>query len=161
MRILVTEDEKDLADAIAALLGSIILGKHHEEEIKSKTEQLSRQTEELADANVKLQEADRLKSIFLASMSHELRTPLNSIIGFTTIIIDGLAGEINDVQRNQLGMVESSAQHLLGLINDVLDISKIEAGKVELMPDATAILPNLSTRGRLRQRWTNICNSCC
>ncbi|MBW1788856.1 MAG: transporter substrate-binding domain-containing protein, partial [Deltaproteobacteria bacterium] len=91
------------------------------------------QTEEaLQKANIRLKELDRLKSTFLASMSHELRTPLNSIIGFTGIMLQGMAGEINEEQRKQLTMVENSARHLLSLINDVLDISKVEAGKVEL-----------------------------
>ncbi len=74
--------------------------------------------------------ADRLKSAFLATMSHELRTPLNSIIGFTGILVQGLAGPLNAEQERQLGMVRSSARHLLELINDVLDISKIEAGQM-------------------------------
>ena len=78
------------------------------------------------------QEADRLKSAFLASMSHELRTPLNSIIGFTGILLQGLVGPLNEEQQKQLGMVMNSARHLLALINDVLDISKIEAGELEL-----------------------------
>lgn len=65
-------------------------------------------------------------------MSHELRTPLNSIIGFTGIILQGMSGEITAEQRKQLTMVKSSAAHLLALINDVIDVSKIEAGKVEL-----------------------------
>jgi signal transduction histidine kinase len=65
-------------------------------------------------------------------MSHELRTPLNSIIGFTGILLQGLAGPLNDEQRKQLGMVQGSARHLLALINDVLDISKIEAGELKV-----------------------------
>jgi len=65
-------------------------------------------------------------------MSHELRTPLNSIIGFSSLILQGMVGEINEEQRNQLTYVNSSANHLLSLINDILDISKIEAGKIEL-----------------------------
>lgn len=76
--------------------------------------------------------ADRIKSAFLATMSHELRTPLNSIIGFTGIVLQGLAGPLNPEQTKQLGMVRSSARHLLELINDVLDISKIEAGQLEV-----------------------------
>jgi PAS domain S-box-containing protein len=75
---------------------------------------------------------DRTKSAFLATMSHELRTPLNSIIGFTGIVLQGLAGPLNDEQRKQLGMVRDSARHLLALINDVLDISKIEAGELRV-----------------------------
>ncbi len=74
--------------------------------------------------------ADRIKSAFLATMSHELRTPLNSIIGFTGIILQGLAGPLNAEQSKQLDMVRSSARHLLALVNDVLDISKIEAGQL-------------------------------
>ena len=76
--------------------------------------------------------ADRIKSAFLATMSHELRTPLNSIIGFTGIVLQGLAGPLNPEQTKQLGMVRGSARHLLELINDVLDISKIEAGQLEV-----------------------------
>ena len=88
-------------------------------------------TRELSDANERLKELDRLKSMFIASMRHELRTPLNSIIGFTGIMVKGLAGEINEEQQKQLRMVQESARHLLALINDVIDISKIEAGKIE------------------------------
>ncbi|MFZ7102557.1 MAG: sensor histidine kinase [Peptococcaceae bacterium] len=88
---------------------------------------------DLNEANIRLQEMDRLKSVFLASMSHELRTPLNSIIGFTGIMLMDMAGELNDEQRRQLTMVKNSASHLLSLINDVLDISKIEAGKIEIL----------------------------
>ncbi|MEJ5249222.1 MAG: GAF domain-containing protein [Caldilinea sp.] len=89
-------------------------------------------TEELEAAMEKAQTADRLKSTFLATMSHELRTPLNSIIGFTGVLLQELAGPLNEEQKKQLGMVYESARHLLALINDVLDISKIEAGQIEL-----------------------------
>ena len=105
---------------------------HLEELVKERTNELEEKTIELEQANIRLQEADRLKSVFLASMSHELRTPLNSIIGFTGIILQGMTGEITEEQRKQLTMVKKSANHLLSLINDLLDISKIEAGKVEL-----------------------------
>lgn len=84
----------------------------------------------------KAQEADQVKSAFLASMSHELRTPLNSIIGFTGIILQGLAGPLNDEQKKQMRMVQDSARHLLSLINDVLDISKIEAGQLKIAADS-------------------------
>ena len=88
---------------------------------------------DLKIARDKAQEADRLKSAFLATMSHELRTPLNSIIGFSGVILQGLAGPLNPEQEKQLNMVYDSARHLLALINDVLDISKIEAGQLEIV----------------------------
>ena len=88
---------------------------------------------ELRHARERAESADRLKSAFLATMSHELRTPLNSIIGFTGILLQGLAGSLNEEQAKQMGMVCSSAEHLLALINDVLDLSKIEAGQLQLV----------------------------
>lgn len=93
-------------------------------------------TKELALAVDKAQESDRLKSAFLATMSHELRTPLNSIIGFTGILSQGIVGPLNDEQKKQLGFVMTSARHLLDLISDILDISKIEAGELK-----TAVAP--------------------
>lgn len=89
-------------------------------------------TAALKTALERAEAADRLKSAFLATMSHELRTPLNSIIGFTGILLQDMAGPINAEQRKQLGMVRGSARHLLELIGDVLDISKIEAGQLEV-----------------------------
>lgn len=86
----------------------------------------------LEEAMEKAKDADRLKSAFLAIMSHELRTPLNSIIGFTGILLQELAGPLNEEQKKQLRMVQNSSRHLLSLINDVLDISKIEAGQLDL-----------------------------
>ena len=93
---------------------------------------LKEPTGELEQVNIRLQELDRLKSMFIASMSHELRTPLNSIIGFTGIILQGMSGEITGDQRKELTMVKNSANHLLTLINDVIDVSKIETDRVEL-----------------------------
>lgn len=95
-------------------------------------DKVAQRTKELKKANLKLCELDQLKSMFIASMSHELRTPLNSIIGFTGIMLQEISGEINEEQRKQLTMVKNSANHLLALITDVIDISKIEADKVEL-----------------------------
>jgi PAS domain S-box-containing protein len=89
-------------------------------------------TAELAEARDRAEAADRLKSAFLATMSHELRTPLNSIIGFTGVLLMGRVGPLNEEQAKQLGMVKGSAQHLLALINDVLDLSKIEAGQLQV-----------------------------
>lgn len=78
--------------------------KHAEEEISDKNR-------ELEAANARLQEVDRLKSIFLASMSHELRTPLNSIIGFTSLLLEGMVGELNEEQKEQLFLVKGSRGH--------------------------------------------------
>ncbi len=88
--------------------------------------------EEIQRTAERLKEVDRLKSQFLANMSHELRTPLNSIIGFSRVILKGIDGPLTDTQRTDLQAIYESGQHLLGLINDILDISKIEAGKMEL-----------------------------
>lgn len=117
-------------------LADISERKSTEEELRKYRQELEllveERTAELAVAMEKAQEADRLKSAFLASMSHELRTPLNSIIGFTGIILQGLVGPLNEEQTKQMGMVQHSARHLLSLINDVLDISKIEAGQLKV-----------------------------
>jgi GAF domain-containing protein/CheY-like chemotaxis protein/HAMP domain-containing protein len=88
--------------------------------------------EEQKQTAEKLREVDRLKTEFLASMSHELRTPLNSIIGFSRVILKGIDGPLSDLQKQDLEAIHGSGQHLLGLINNILDISKIEAGKMEL-----------------------------
>jgi signal transduction histidine kinase len=103
-----------------------------EERIKREQE-LQQTLKELAVAKEQAEVADNLKSAFLATMSHELRTPLNSIIGFTGIILRERVGPLNDEQKKQLNMVRRSSQHLLSLINDVLDISKIEAGQLQLV----------------------------
>lgn len=79
-----------------------------------------------------MREVDRIKSQFLANMSHELRTPLNSIIGFSRVILKGIDGPINDLQQQDLQAIYASGQHLLEMINSILDLSKIEAGKMEL-----------------------------
>lgn len=106
------------------------LGRHRE----NLEAEVKRRTAELEEANRRLRELDQLKSMFIASMSHELRTPLNSIIGFTGITLQGLSGELNDTQRDQLQRVEKAGKHLLSLINDVIDISKVEAGRIDVFP---------------------------
>ena len=100
---------------------------------------VNERTVELEQANIKLKELDRLKSMFIASMSHELRTPLNSIIGFTGMTLQGLSGALNDEQKDNLARVYQSAKHLLSLITDVIDISKIEAGRIDSFPEVVSL----------------------
>jgi PAS domain S-box-containing protein len=106
-----------------------------EERVRERTEELQSVNEELIELNIQLQEATAAKSAFLASMSHELRTPLNSIIGFSGILLQGLAGPLEYEQRIQVEMVNRSGRHLLSLIDDVLDLAKVESGRIALVLD--------------------------
>ncbi len=90
--------------------------------------------EQAATVN-QLSELDRLKSAFLANMSHELRTPLNSILGFTDVMLEGLDGDLTEYMDNDLRLIQKNGQHLLHLINDVLDMAKIESGRMNLHPE--------------------------
>lgn len=122
---------------VANELHKIIIQKRNAEELHQLNieleQRIAERTAQLAIAKEHAESADRLKSAFLATMSHELRTPLNSIIGFTGILLQNLVGPLNEEQNKQLKMVQGSAHHLLDLINDVLDISKIEAGQLEIV----------------------------
>ena len=101
------------------------------EKLHIQAEQLLQQQQELVEKNREIERANQMKSEFLASMSHELRTPLNAVIGFSELMLDGITGDINDEQQECLNDILSSGQHLLELINDVLDLSKVEVGKME------------------------------
>jgi PAS domain S-box-containing protein len=132
-------DEQSFAGSMADLISlslEVERRQKAEAELRQAHDSLERKVAErthaLEEANERLQELDRLKSEFLATMSHELRTPLNSIIGFTGILRQGLPGPLNAEQNRQLGMVHSSALHLLGLINDLLDLSRLESGRMDL-----------------------------
>ena len=103
-----------------------------EERIRLATADLAEQNARLQWQSQEVERANRLKSEFLASMSHELRTPINALIGYSALLIDGVLGEINDRQRDALRRGRAAAEHLLALINDILDLAKIEAGKMPL-----------------------------
>jgi signal transduction histidine kinase len=113
-----TDEDRALAEAVSQQLAVAL--------------QDARSNQLTQNALAEMREADRLKTQFLANMSHELRTPLNSIIGFSRVILKGIDGPITSQQEEDLKAIYNAGQHLLGLINDVLDLSKIEAGKVEL-----------------------------
>jgi PAS domain S-box-containing protein len=106
-------------------------------ELEAANQELASTNEELTTTNVRLDEATHAKSEFLASMSHELRTPLNSILGFSGTLLQELAGPLQPEQRKQVTMINNSGRHLLALVNDVLDLAKVEAGQV--MPVIEAV----------------------
>lgn len=121
---------------VICIVRDITLRKQTEQELlnhRTRLEELvAERTRELEEKSKALEKATRLKSEFLASMSHELRTPMNSIIGFSSILIKEMAGPLNFEQKKQLKMVMGSARHLLNLINDILDLSKIESGELSI-----------------------------
>jgi len=119
-------------------------GEELERKVEERTADLEQRGQELADTNVRLEEASQHKSQFLANMSHELRTPLNSIIGYTKLMLDGLEGDINEEQKQDLQTVYNNSKHLLELINGLLDLSRIEAGKTVLSYEAFTISDLLS-----------------
>ncbi len=123
--------ERRVAERTADLQHRTIELKNSQTALMEIVAHLNAKTAELEAANEKLQELDRLKSLFIASMSHELRTPLNSIIGFTSILLNEWTGPVNDEQKENLATVLRSGKHLLTLINDVIDVSKVEAGMAE------------------------------
>jgi PAS domain S-box-containing protein len=103
-----------------------------EERIRAATADLAEQNARLQWQSRELEKANRLKSEFLASMSHELRTPINALIGYTALMLDRIYGDITDRQEEGLKRIQAAAQHLLALINDILDLAKIEAGRMPL-----------------------------
>jgi PAS domain S-box-containing protein len=130
-----------------------------EGKVREATGELSRQNELLRRQAIQLEQASALKSQFLANMSHEFRTPLNAILGYTSMLLQGVFGGMSDSQRNSLARVDTSGRHLLALINDILDISRIEAGKMpvhlaefplpELIAEVMAEVEPIVSRTRL------------
>jgi signal transduction histidine kinase/DNA-binding response OmpR family regulator len=121
------------------------------EQLRHANEELFRKKQELEYANIGLQEANSMKSQFLANVSHELRTPLNSIIGFSELLRERAFGELNEKQLQYVDFVYSSGGHLLQLINNILDLSKIEAGRMELVAEDFPIMEALGeTLGIIR-----------
>lgn len=110
-----------------------------EEKVAQRTQALQDSRTELAQARDEAVAANRHKSAFLANMSHELRTPLNAVIGFSEVLLERVFGDLNDKQAEYLGDIHSSGKHLLSLINDILDLSKIEAGRLELSLKAVEV----------------------
>lgn len=105
---------------------------------------VSERTLALEQALIEAKSADRAKSTFMATMSHELKTPLNAIIGYTSILTQGMSGPLNDVQKEQLALVKSSSSHLLELINDILDLSRIQAGESQVRREAFSLPASVS-----------------
>jgi len=124
--------EGQVADRTRTLQGEIAERKLLEDRLRA-------QNTELEDQSRRVQEATRLKSEFLANMSHELRTPLNAIIGFAELMHDGKVGAVSPLHRECLADILTSSHHLLQLINDVLDLSKVEAGKMEFRPERVEV----------------------
>ena len=107
--------------------------------LRHSEEQLRQRNQELEEQNRRVEAASRAKTEFLANMSHELRSPLNGIIGFSELVHDGRLGPVGDRQKECVGRILGSARHLLRLINDMLDLAKIEAGKLTFQPERVSI----------------------
>mgnify|MGYP002631181786 CR=1 FL=1 len=127
-----TDQDCYFIDRLCSQIGVSLHNLNQYSNLKDLSEQLKIRGKEISRQNNELAEANKMKSEFLATMSHELRTPLNAIIGFSEILKDGLLGDLAPEQTDYVSDIFNSGHHLLDLINDILDLSKIEAGKMEL-----------------------------
>lgn len=135
----ISEQEIELATALASYASIAIENARLLNELQQERDLAEQRAQELALKNQEVERANRLKSEFVANMSHELRTPLNSILALSQILLDRLDGDLNEEQEKQVRIIERNGQNLLRLINDILDLSKIEAGRIELIPSAFAL----------------------
>jgi len=125
-------DRRDRLTGRLIVMYNITQQKRDAERIERQNAELRRVNQELEVSRRKAEEASQVKSQFLATMSHELRTPMNAVIGYVDLLMTGLPGDLNDKQKGYLERVAANSTRLLGLINDILDLSKIEAGRIEL-----------------------------
>ena len=140
-----SEQELTFVEHVASRLGVALNNLKQFSDLKFMSDQLRARSEEISQKNIQLEAASRTKSEFLANMSHELRTPLNAIIGFSEALKDGLMGKMEESQLEYIDDIYSSGEHLLSLINDILDLAKVESGKMtlELEPvSLSAVLQN-------------------
>ena len=159
------ERDREFVSRLCAQLAVALHNLGQLEELALLAEQLRSRGEDIQRKNAELERANRMKSEFLANMSHELRTPLNAIIGFSEIMKDGLTGPLAAEQQEYVGDIHASGKHLLSLINDILDLSKVEAGHVPLELEAaepsqltTSAMSVLRERASsARVRFTSVC----
>jgi two-component system, chemotaxis family, CheB/CheR fusion protein len=140
--------ERDFSSRAAAII-AIFLERERSAEVLDSL--VGERTVALEEALRRLETANHVKNMFLANMSHELRTPLNSIIGFSTVLLQGMAGDLNDEQRRQLEMVQSSGKHLLAIVSDLLDIEKITAGAMPVTVAEFRLADVVRTVGELER----------
>jgi len=136
-------DERSFLQRLGSRLGVAHANIRQVYDLREVGAELRARSVEIQDKNRQLEQANRMKSEFLANMSHELRTPLNAIIGFSELLRDGLVGELSGKQAEYIGDIFTAGEHLLSLINDILDLSKIEAGRMELAIAPVELAPLL------------------
>jgi len=130
---------RDITDRVRDEEEIVLLTTTLEARVNERTRELAETNAELSLRNRQVENSNRMKSLFLANMSHELRTPLNAIIGFTELLRDQFAGPLSDKQKDYLGHVSRASKHLLGIINEVLDLARIEAGQITLHPETVSL----------------------